>query len=445
METQTDLPSHVGRKPLSASQLEKMCYRLGLALNAGIPTAKAWENESQLLTGKTRRAFDDVLTRVKEGTPLADAMAEENCFPPMMIEIVRVGEETGELDQAFLRIADHYRNLVRMKKTFLQGVTWPALQLMAAVTVISLFFVALHVLESRIASLRAPDVFMLGFSPLGNLALFWAVLLSLSVGLFLVVKGVRSGWFGSLPMKIAMAVPLLGSTIKTMALSRFAWSFGLAVDAGMNAQRAIRLGLRSTQNSFYKLHETAIVASIAQGKEFFRALYQTDAFPKDLLQAVQVGELTGKLTESLDRLSEDYRDQATLNLRRIGQISGFSIFMMVGSMIAFSVMVMYASYLGTMAEAMQANSLTLEEIRQGQNTTSNPVIAARNEMVKEFTENNEDFKQIESIYTHLGRVNEMSPDEFLDGLFPESAPAGARTREQNQPGVNRQEPEDAHR
>ena len=42
-------------------------------------------------------------------------------------------------------------------------------------------------------------------------------------------------------------------------------------------------------------------------------------------------------------------------------------------------------------------------------------------MVKDFVENNEDFKQIESMYETLGRFDEMTPDEFLDSIAPDPA------------------------
>jgi hypothetical protein len=378
-----------------------MCYRLGASLKAGIPLAEAWGNETALLRGRLRRSFDKVQTRLLKGGALADALVAEPCFPPLLTEMVRVGEETGELDQAFLKMSDHYRALVRMKRTFLQGVTWPVLQLLTAAAVITVFFVGLHILQSRISGLVAPDVFLLGLSPLGNLTLFWGVVLSVTLSGYLVVRGIQSGWFGSLPMRIALAVPLVGGVIKSLALSRFAWAFGTAVDAGMNAQKAIRLGLRSTQNRFYQVHESDIAASVASGKDFYTALSRTDAFPYDL-----------------ERLSDDYWEQSETNLRRIGQVSGFGIFLTVGTLMGFSIFLMWASYLGTMNDALKGQTLTLEQIRAGQKTT-NPVLAARNEMVKEFVEKNEDFKQIESIYKHLGNSNNMTPDEFLDGLFPE--------------------------
>lgn len=226
---------------------------------------------------------------------------------------------------------------------------------------------------------------------------------------------------------IALASPLLGGTIKSAALSRFAWAFGTAVDAGMDARKAIRLGLRSTQNRFYQSHESSIATSIGRGQDFHTALSRTDAFPSDFLQAVQIGERTGELTESLKRLSEDYREQSEINLRRVGQITAFGIFITVGSVMGFSILLMYASYLGTLSEALKGQAVTLEQIRKGQQT-ANPVTAARNNMVKDFVENNEDFKQIESIYQHLGRYNEMTPDKFLNGLFPEPGMSNGAAR-----------------
>ena len=443
----TETPAKSSRNALSASQLEKVCYRLGTSLKAGIPVAQAWGNETQLLRGRMRRAFERVQTQLKNGGSLADALSAERRFPLLLTEIVRVGEETGRLDQAFLRMADHYRTIVRMKRTFLQGVTWPVLQLTAAAAVVSAFFVVLHLLETRISGLVAPDVFMLGLSPLENLMLFWAVLLGAGLGLFLIVKGVTSGWFGSLPLRMAMTIPLVGSTIKELALSRFAWAFGTAVDSGMYAAQAMQLGLRSTQNRYYQSHEPEIATSLAAGEDFFSALHRTDAFPPDLLQTVRTGELTGELTEGLERLSDDYQEQSAINLRRIGQISGFGIFTAVGGVLAFSVLFMYAGYLGTLSEALSGQSITLEQIRadQIQLTTSpfkdrveptgepikgqkdekkpnkNPILATRDAMVKDFVENNEDFKQIESIYQTLGRFNEMTPDEFLDSIAPDPA------------------------
>ena len=397
------------------AQLEKLCYRLGRSLKAGISLTDAISSETRFLKGPLRRSFDQVRSSIAGGSTAADALQQQNCFPSMLVEMVRVGEETGRLDQALLRLADHYRNLVHMRRSFIQGITWPVLQLIAAAGVITVMFLIIAWLESRMAFFKAPDIFRLGLSPIGNLLLFWSVIIGGSVTIWLTIRAAVAGWLGRIPMWLALHVPLLGSTIKTLSLSRFAWSFGMAIDSGMDAKRAIRLGVRSTQNPFYTAHEDALAESVADGDEFFVAMDRTAAFPPDLLQAVQVGEQTGELTESLQRLSDDYREQSEFSLRRISQVSGFCIFVVVAAILGIAVMLMYANYLGTLHEALNNPMGTTEQIEAGEKT-ANPVIAAKNEAVKEFMENNEDFQKIKSMYEHLSEINSMTPDEFLDGF-----------------------------
>ena len=153
------------------------------------------------------------------------------------------------------------------------------------------------------------------------------------------------------------------------------------------------------------------------------------------------------MTEGLGRLSDDYQEQSAINLRRIGQITGFGIFTTVGGVLAFSVLFMYAGYLSTLSEALSGQSITLDQIREDQiqltsspskdqmepagepnngqkdeeEPNKNPILATRDAMVTDFIENNEDFKKIESIYHKLGRYNEMTPHEFLDSIAPEPA------------------------
>ena len=402
-------------KQLSLIQLEKVCHRLGRSVKAGISLLQAWDNETRYLTGPLKRSFERVRSRIVAGETAADAIADDACFPSMFVEMVRVGEETGQLDRAFLRLADHYRNLVQLRRTFVQGLTWPMMQLMTAVGIITLLFLIVAWLESSLAMFKAPDIFWLGLSPIGNLVLFWGFVLSTIAGIYLAIQGTARGWFGRLPMQIALHIPLLGNTIQTMSLSRFAWSFGTAVDSGMDAQPAIRLGIRSTQNHYYTSHENGIAESVQRGDEFYTALDRTGAFPEDLLQTVQVGEVTGELGECLERLSDDYRDQAENSLRRISQMTGFGIFILVASIIGIAIMLMYANYLSTMHKALTNPIGTTEQIESGEKT-KNPVTAAKNRAVKDFVEQNEDFQQIKSMYEHLQNINKMTPDEFLDGF-----------------------------
>lgn len=404
---------------LKIKQLEKICHRMGRSLKAGISITKAWETEARSLQGNLGNAFRDVLHAISSGDTLAQSVSSHDCFPPMFCEMVRVGEETGRLDRAFLRLADHYRNLVQMRRTFLSGITWPAFQFCAAIGVISFFFILLAILEAWMPStFEAPDIFMLGFGPIGNLFIFWTLLGLFGATLFVAIKGISSGWFGEAPMRLALRIPLIGNTIKTMSLSRFAWSFGMAIESGMDAQRAIRLGVRSTNSQYYMAHEDQIADSVGQGNDFYTSLDQTDAFPEDLLQAVEVGEMTGEITESLERLSDDYREQTENSLRRISQISGFLVSMFIAIIIIFFIVLMYMKYIGTLNDAISNPMGAMQQYESGETKkkSSNPVTAAKNKMVNQIMES-EDMQKYKKLMEGAAKADTLHGHDFLDALL----------------------------
>jgi type II secretory pathway component PulF len=419
------------KSKLRLKQLEKISLRLGTSLKAGISITRALESESRNLTGKIRESFADVLAQVSAGETLASSVSKHSCFPPLFCEMVRVGEETGRLDRVLLRLADHYRNLIQMRRTFLSGITWPLFQLGAAIGVISLFFIALSVLETMLNNFEAPDIFMMGLGPIGNLFLFWTLLVIGSGALWIIVKGISSGWFGELPMRLALQIPLIGNTIKILCLSRFSWSFGMAIETGMDATRAIRLGIRSTQNHYYGVHQDQVAQSVSQGSDFYTALDRTGAFPEDFLQAVEVGELTGELTESLERLSEDYTEQAELALKRISQISGMAIWLFITAILVFLIFLMYMNYIGILnnatgdilgtgrsvsaPEGPQDAQILIEKYTSGEKT-SNPIIAVKNQQIKNILES-QDFKKIQGMYEAIGNTEGLSGHKLLDKIL----------------------------
>ena len=51
--------------------------------------------------------------------------------------------------------------------------------------------------------------------------------------------------------RLLIQVPIIGPAMRNMALSRLTWALALATDSDLDAQRAVELAVRSTQNSYY--------------------------------------------------------------------------------------------------------------------------------------------------------------------------------------------------
>jgi hypothetical protein len=62
--------------------------------------------------------------------------ASDGYFPPMFVQMVAIGEQTGKLDEVLKRLGEHYEHLAVMRRNFLIGIAWPAFELVFAVLVI---------------------------------------------------------------------------------------------------------------------------------------------------------------------------------------------------------------------------------------------------------------------------------------------------------------------
>jgi general secretion pathway protein F len=84
---------------------------LGTLLQSGVPLLKALDISRNLLTNRIlNRAVDSAKLRVQEGGSLAAALRETAVFPPMLIQLIAAGEQSGKLDDMLFRVADTYQH-----------------------------------------------------------------------------------------------------------------------------------------------------------------------------------------------------------------------------------------------------------------------------------------------------------------------------------------------
>ena len=97
-------------------------------------TAGNWVIESALIEAKQR---------VHEGVPISQPLVENDVFPPMVSQMIKVGEETGELDKMLGKIADFYEEEVDASIETLTSIIEPIMMigvgLMVGVIIIAMY------------------------------------------------------------------------------------------------------------------------------------------------------------------------------------------------------------------------------------------------------------------------------------------------------------------
>jgi type IV pilus assembly protein PilC len=106
------IPLKIGEVVLKVV-MARLLRTLATLVAAGVDIIKALE-----IAGSTagnwviESALADVRVKVQEGVPIAEPLTADPVFPPMVSQMVRIGEETGELEQMLSKIADFYEDEV---------------------------------------------------------------------------------------------------------------------------------------------------------------------------------------------------------------------------------------------------------------------------------------------------------------------------------------------
>lgn len=89
--------------------LSRFARNFGSLLQAGVPILTALEISSDTVNnGVMANAITDVQQAVKEGESIATPLKDHDVFPPMTVQMIAVGEETGAIDEMLGKIADFY-------------------------------------------------------------------------------------------------------------------------------------------------------------------------------------------------------------------------------------------------------------------------------------------------------------------------------------------------
>ncbi len=338
---------------LPLTTLATFCRSLGTMLHSGVNILKAFQVAGGKSTyPKLKRISEEIVDELRKGSDVSTAMSNQGeAFPELMVDMVRVADQTGSLPEVLHALADHYDNLVRLRRTFLSAIAFPILQLVAAIFIVALLIWILGMIASNSGD-KPFDVLGLGLTgTLGALTWLGGCFGTAFAGLFLylfLVRGLKGRKFVHSAL---LRIPVIGGCLRSFAMARFSWAFALTQQAGMSINPSLESSLKATGNGAFAAMTPMVTAMITEGEDLSFALDATHLFPRDYLELVRVGEATGTVPETLERLSPQLEEQARRSLDAMTAVLAWVIWGMVASVIIFFIFRIALMYIGLLNDA----------------------------------------------------------------------------------------------
>lgn len=313
--------------------------QLSSMLGAGVGMVQSLETLSrQTRQPKLRSILLELRDHAQAGRPLSAGMQRyPEVFSPLMLSLIRAGEEGGMLERTLSDLAGYVESEIALRRMIRRETMYPKVVLAMSVLIVG----GANLIIGAVAPQGSP--FRL-YNPL-NEPTTWMVLGPALLALFLFLRvglqnpAIKRGW------DLALSVlPGLSGTVRGFATAKFGRAFGALYRGGVPMHRAMLLAADACGNEHIRSRIYPGALRLQEGGTVSDALAQAGVFSPIVLDMVRTGETTGNLDQMLLKLSEYYEDEAATAAKRNAVILGVFVYLGVAAFVGYLVFSFYQGY-----------------------------------------------------------------------------------------------------
>ncbi len=272
-----------------------------------------------LRTQTTNKMFSQVLMDIEHnivgGGNLGDSLNRyRQYFSPIYIALVRAGESSGTLDTVLTRLANNLEAQREFRAKIIGAMVYPAIIIVGMVAVV---FIMMTVVIPKLTDLykdfgiTLPWTTQLLISTSTLFVQFWWLMILTMIFVVWGVNRWRKTDAGEHVIdSFLVKIPLLGELIKKIILVEFTRTLAMLIASGIHIIEGLRILRDSLGNVLFREAIDHVAKSVEKGLPLGETFGQHEIFPPILSQMMKVGEETGKLDETLEKLSTYFQSES---------------------------------------------------------------------------------------------------------------------------------------
>ncbi|MFL5320917.1 MAG: type II secretion system F family protein [Myxococcaceae bacterium] len=284
-------------------------------IDAGLPLVQCLDIlGSQNDNAAFKKVIFAIKGKVEGGSTFADALKDHpKIFDELFVQLCAAGEVGGILDTILNRLAAYREKSEKLKRKVKSAMTYPAIVICVAIGVTAVLLLKVTPVFAKMfgdfgSALPAPTQFVVDLS-----AWLQSYIIHLVVGIVAVV--VFSVQFYRNPKgrrivdSVALKLPMIGDTIRKVAVARFTRTLGTMISSGVPILDALEVTAKTAGNRTIEDAIYFVRAKISEGKNIAGPLLETKVFPPMVVQMIGVGEATGAMDQMLNKIADFYDDE----------------------------------------------------------------------------------------------------------------------------------------
>lgn len=300
------------RFQIPKKELFFFCRQFSAMLSSGVNAVKCLEIlYNQTKHKKVKAVLYQVYQQLQTGKTLSEAMESmDGAFPDFMINMIKAGEMSGNLEEAIKRLAIQYEKDIKITNKVISAMVYPMFLLIASIaSIIVMFGVVLPKIMDMLGNIEDLNVFSRAlFSIAQFVTKHWLVCIIVGlVSLLVLLIYIQTDMFKKQFSKLKVKMPIIGKLYITMISGIFTRTLSTLFLSGITLIDAIKMSSKVINNSYIDEIFDTVIDDITNGLSFSDAMLKANIFPYNVTSIISVGEETGSLQEILAE-SSDYYD-----------------------------------------------------------------------------------------------------------------------------------------
>lgn len=304
----------IGGSSLKAGDLSFSLTQLSTYIKSGIPLVDSMRILAKQTTKPAhKKLFGQVVYELLRGESFSIALARQGkAFPPLLINMVKTSEMTGDLPSILDDMAEYYTSMDQTKKQMKSAMIYPVVILTLAIAVLVFMLVYLvpqfaSMFSENDATLPGITLAILGASDF--IKDYWWLL---AIIIAVVITGFSLGYKKSKGFRTAiqtflMHIPVIKNIIIYKEVSNFTKTFASLLNHGVFITDSMEILSKITTNEVYKRIIDKTLANLAKGESVSSAFQGEWAVPVVAYEMIVTGENTGQLGNMMEKVATHFQ------------------------------------------------------------------------------------------------------------------------------------------
>lgn len=295
---------------------------------------------------KTKQALETVYASVIRGHSLWQSLAAESWFSALDAGVIKIGEETGKLDEALEFLAEYYRKKIAQNRMVWGALSYPLVILFTALAVVVFMILVIVPMFEGVYARMGGELPAITRGIIALSADFPAYLfsvLTLIIGL-IVIKIIygKTDKYKEVTSALILKTPIAGILIRKSLQAQFCKLLHLLYSSGVPLLQGIEMLEGIIKFHPYTTSFGSVADSLRHGGLLADSLSKfPDIYDAKLIVLLRVGEETGRLAQMLDGEGSELTAELEHRLKQLGNILEPTLIMIVGILVAVILIAMY--------------------------------------------------------------------------------------------------------